>query len=58
MCGCAKTNNRSYKYILFCAHRALAKLRRHDQVERELFTLADHAGEQADVCVSALEIVI
>lgn len=38
--------------------RALAKLGRHDEVERELFTLVGHAGEQIDVYVSALEIVI
>ena len=42
----------------YFALRALAKLGRHDEVERELFTLVHHAGEQADVYVSALEIVI
>lgn len=42
----------------YFALRALAKLGRHDEVERELITLVSHSGEQFDVYISALEIVI
>lgn len=42
----------------YFAIRALAKLGRQDEVERELFTLVGHARDQVDVCVSALDIVI
>lgn len=47
-----------YASTSYFALRALAKLGRHDEVERELLTLVGHAGEQVDVYVSALEIVI
>lgn len=49
------TDHASTSYF---ALRALAKLGRHDEVERELFTLVSDGGEQIDVCVSALKIVI
>ncbi|KAG0569005.1 hypothetical protein KC19_6G058500 [Ceratodon purpureus] len=42
----------------YFALRALAKLGRHEEAERELFTLVDHAGERVDLYISALEIVI
>nr|PNR59206.1 hypothetical protein PHYPA_001997 [Physcomitrium patens] len=42
----------------YFAIRALAKLGRQDEVERELFTLVGHARDRVDVCVSALDIVI
>lgn len=42
----------------YFALRALAKLGRHDEVERELFTLVGVAEEHVDVYVSALETVI
>lgn len=49
------TDHSSTSYF---ALRALAKLGRHDEVECELLTLVGHAGEQIDIYVSAVEIVI